>query len=47
MRGYGLQGEFVGVVGKVGAGKTSLLAAITAEMRKKHGEVSHHNYAAM
>ena len=34
-----LQGEFVGVVGKVGSGKSSLLAAVMAEMRKKEGEV--------
>ena len=30
----------MGVVGKVGSGKSSLLAAITAEMRKKDGQVS-------
>ena len=29
----------VGVIGKVGAGKSSLLAAITAEMEKRHGQV--------
>ena len=34
------QGQFVGIVGKVGSGKTSLLAAINAEMCKLHGEVS-------
>ena len=34
-----LQGQFVGVVGKVGSGKSSLLSAITAEMRKTYGEV--------
>jgi len=34
------QGQFIGVVGKVGSGKTSLLAAINAEMCKVHGEVS-------
>ncbi len=32
-------GQLVGVVGRVGAGKTSILNAITAEMRKKAGEV--------
>ena len=30
----------MGVVGKVGSGKSSLLAAITAEMRRKDGQVS-------
>lgn len=34
-----MQGRFVGVVGKVGTGKSSLLAAITAEMRKVSGQV--------
>ena len=29
----------MGVVGKVGSGKSSLLMAITAEMRKTFGEV--------
>ena len=29
----------MGVVGKVGCGKSSLLAAITAEMRRKDGQV--------
>lgn len=33
------QGQLVGVVGKVGCGKSSLLAAITAEMRRKDGQV--------
>ena len=33
------QGQFIGVVGKVGSGKSSLLAAITAEMEKRLGEV--------
>lgn len=33
------RGQLVGVIGRVGAGKTSLLNAITAEMRKKGGEV--------
>ena len=32
-------GQLVGVVGKVGTGKSSLLAAITAEMRRKGGEI--------
>ena len=34
-----LQGQLIGVVGKVGSGKTSLLSAITAEMCKVYGEV--------
>lgn len=34
-----LQGQFIGVVGKVGSGKSSLLAAITAEMNIIEGEV--------
>lgn len=34
-----MQGQFVGVVGKVGSGKSSLLMAITAEMRKAFGQV--------
>ena len=29
----------MGVVGKVGSGKSSLLSAITAEMRRKDGQV--------
>ena len=29
----------MGVIGKVGAGKSSLLAAITAEMEKRLGQV--------
>lgn len=33
------KGQMVGVIGKVGAGKSSLLAAITAEMEKRHGQV--------
>ena len=33
------QGQFVGVIGKVGSGKSSLLAAITAEMSITQGEV--------
>ena len=33
------QGQFIGVIGKVGSGKSSLLAAITAEMEKRLGEV--------
>ena len=31
----------MGVVGRVGSGKSSLLAAIAAEMRKTEGKVSH------
>ena len=34
-----LQGSLVGVVGKVGAGKSSLLHAILAEMNKEHGSI--------
>ena len=34
------QGSLVGVIGKVGSGKSSLLSAITAEMRKDHGDIS-------
>ena len=34
-----LQGQFIGVVGRVGSGKSSLLAAITAEMNITQGEV--------
>ena len=34
-----IQGQLIGVVGKVGSGKTSLLSAITAEMCKVYGEV--------
>ena len=34
------QGELVGVVGRVGSGKSSLLSAITAEMIKLQGDVS-------
>jgi ATPase subunit of ABC transporter with duplicated ATPase domains len=34
----------VGVVGKVGSGKSSLLAAITAEMRRKDGQVSRSDF---
>jgi len=33
------KGQLVGVIGKVGAGKSSLLAAITAEMEKRLGQV--------
>ncbi|XP_078352062.1 ATP-binding cassette sub-family C member 10-like isoform X2 [Oculina patagonica] len=32
-------GQLIGVIGKVGSGKSSLLAAITAEMEKRLGEV--------
>jgi ATP-binding cassette subfamily C (CFTR/MRP) protein 10 len=34
------KGELMGVVGKVGAGKSSLLAAITAEMKIYRGQIS-------
>ena len=34
-----MQGQFIGVVGKIGSGKTSLLSAITAEMCKVQGKV--------
>ena len=33
------KGQLIGVIGKVGAGKSSLLAAITAEMEKRLGQV--------
>ncbi|KAI0763773.1 metal resistance protein YCF1 [Trametes elegans] len=33
------KGELVGVLGRVGAGKTSLLSAIIGEMRRRDGEV--------
>lgn len=33
------KGHLVGVVGKVGSGKTSVIAALTAEMLKKTGTV--------
>ena len=33
------QGNLVGVTGKVGSGKSSLLAAITAEMIRVNGQV--------
>ncbi len=39
-----IQGQLVGVVGKVGSGKSSLLAAITAEMRRKDGQVSRSDF---
>lgn len=35
-----LQGQFVGVVGKVGSGKSSLLNAILAEMHRVGGQIS-------
>ena len=34
------QGQFIGIVGKVGSGKSSLLNALIGEMRKTHGSVS-------
>ena len=34
-----LQGSLVGVVGKVGAGKSSLLHAILGEMNKENGSI--------
>lgn len=36
------QGKLLGVTGKVGSGKSSLLAAITAEMRRIQGQVLSH-----
>ncbi|XP_069108585.1 ATP-binding cassette sub-family C member 10-like [Argopecten irradians] len=33
-------GQFIGVIGKVGSGKSSLLSAILAEMYRKEGEIS-------
>ncbi|XP_060078897.1 ATP-binding cassette sub-family C member 10-like [Ylistrum balloti] len=34
------QGQFIGVIGKVGSGKSSFLNAILAEMARKEGEIS-------
>ena len=34
-----LQGQFVGVVGKVGSGKSSLLNALLAEMEREGGQI--------
>lgn len=33
------KGELVGILGRVGAGKTSLLSAIIGDMLKKEGDV--------
>jgi len=33
------QESFIGVIGKVGSGKSSLLAAITAELHRDNGDV--------
>ena len=38
------QGRLVGVTGRVGSGKSSLLAAITAEMTRLHGQVQYTIY---
>ena len=38
-----LQGQLVGVIGRVGSGKSSLLAAISAEMTKTCGSISVNN----
>lgn len=35
-----LQGEFIGIVGNVGSGKSSLLAGILAELIKENGHVA-------
>ena len=35
-----IQGQLVGVIGKVGSGKSSLLAAISAEMTRECGAIS-------
>lgn len=37
---YVKQGDFVGIIGKVGSGKTSLLNAILGEMIKLDGEIT-------
>lgn len=34
------KGELVGVLGRVGSGKSSLLSAIIGDMRKAEGEVT-------
>ena len=34
------QGSLVGIIGKVGSGKSSLLSAIMAEMHREHGHVT-------
>lgn len=39
MNFFSFKGQLIGVIGKVGSGKSSLLAAITAEMEKRLGEV--------
>ena len=38
------KGKFVGVIGRVGSGKSSFLQAITADLVKKNGRVSVHNW---
>ena len=35
-----LKGQFVGIIGAVGSGKSSLLSAICAEMEKLKGSIS-------
>lgn len=35
-----LQGQFIGVIGHVGSGKSSLLAGILAEVRMQEGSIS-------
>lgn len=35
-----MQGEFIGIMGSVGCGKSSLYAAILAELNKQHGTIS-------
>ena len=35
-----LQGELIGIIGTVGSGKSSLLNAIVAEMRRRSGVIS-------
>ncbi|CAL1534987.1 unnamed protein product [Lymnaea stagnalis] len=37
------QGQYIGIVGKVGSGKSSLFSAIIGEMRKKQGEITVHD----
>ncbi|XP_060081600.1 ATP-binding cassette sub-family C member 10-like [Ylistrum balloti] len=35
-----VRGQFIGVIGKVGAGKSSFLHAVLAEMAREHGSIS-------
>lgn len=38
------KGQFIGVIGHVGSGKSSLLSAITADMDRSRGKVSFISY---